>query len=160
MADQLRIYLPSSAAQIFKSLLFVFMILGIQANVGAQAGEWKKMDEQGEEYYNKGEFEKALEVFIKALPVAEKEFGKNHTNYATACDNLAFMNSMLGHYDLAEPLFLQSKSLREKLVGKNHPEYATTCINLADLYNSQALYSKAEPLYLEGLEVFRKVYGE
>jgi CHAT domain-containing protein/tetratricopeptide (TPR) repeat protein len=125
----------------------------------AQNGRWEKLNAQGENYYAENEYEKALDIFVRALPIAVKEFGKTHVSYATACDNLGFMHTVLGNYVAAEPFLLESKSLREKLV-KDTPEYGTTCVNLADLYNAMGLYPKAEALYIEGVEVFKKVSGD
>lgn len=133
---------------------------GWSAAVQAQPGTWEKLNKEGEEYYYKSEYQKAKETFIKGIAAAEKEFGKNHASYATACDNLAFINSMLGDYKVAEGLFLESKSIRERVIGKSHPDYATTCVNLADVYNAEGRYAEAEKLYLEAEAVFKKATGE
>lgn len=146
-------------ASLLSRMLFFVALLSYSL-LPAQTNSWEKLNQQGEELYGKGEYDKALEIFLKAKPVAEKEFGKSNASYATACDNLAFMHMMLGHYAEAEPLFLESKSIREKTPGKNTVEYATTCVNMADLYNAQGLYPKAEALYLEAMDIFKKVPGE
>lgn len=126
----------------------------------AQPESWEKLNKEGEEYYYNSEYQKAKDCFIRGMALAEKTFGKNHASYATACDNLAFINSMMGSYETAEKLFLESKSIRGRVIGNSHPDYATTCVNLADVYNALGRYDEAEKLYLEASEVFKKNPGE
>jgi CHAT domain-containing protein len=126
----------------------------------AQSGTWEKLEEQGEAYFGQKDYDKALEVFVSGLAVAEKELGKNHILFALSCENLAFMYTFLGQYEKAEALFLEGKSIREKVAGRENQEYATTCINLADLYKAQAFYPKAEELYLEARDVLRKACSD
>lgn len=132
----------------------------LPGQTAAQPEVWEKLNKEGEEFFYQSDYQKAKDCFVRGIALAEKTFGKNHASYATACDNLAFINSMLGSYDTAEKLFLESKSIRERVIGKEHPDYATTCVNLADVYNAQGHFDKAEALYLEAAEVFRKNPGE
>ncbi|KOY84571.1 hypothetical protein AD998_20505 [bacterium 336/3] len=119
----------------------------------------KELYQQGMKYYSEGNYLKAIEIFERAVPEAEKQFGKNHKNYTAFSGNLAMMYQAQGLYSKAETLFLEVKEIDTKIFGKEHSEYATDCNNLAMLYLSQGLYSKAEPLFLEAKEIDAKTLG-
>ncbi|GIV43620.1 MAG: hypothetical protein KatS3mg035_0743 [Bacteroidia bacterium] len=137
-------------------LFFIFLL--IVGNIFAQS--WKELNEQGEKAYEAGDYSKAIMYFEKALKQAEKEFGKNHENYATACNNLAKLYEAQGKYSEAEPLYKEALDILAKVLGKEHPDYATSCNNLAGLYYAQGKYSEAEPLYKEAKEISAKVLGK
>jgi len=120
----------------------------------------KELYRQGMKYYGEGNYTKAIEVFEKAVPEAEKQFGKNHKNYTAFSGNLAMMYQSQGLYSKAEPVYLEVMEIDAKVLGKEHPDYAIDCNNLALLYYAQGLYVKAEPLYLEAKEIDVKVFGK
>src|SRR6185295_17864953 len=125
------------AAKSIKCAFWCILLTALSGHLSAQPEAWEKLNKEGEEFYYNSEYQKAKDCFVRGLAMAGKVFGKNHASYATACDNLAFINSMLGSYETAEKLFLESKSVRERVLGKSHPDYAGTCVNLADVYNAQ-----------------------
>ncbi|MCS6984787.1 MAG: tetratricopeptide repeat protein, partial [Leptospiraceae bacterium] len=125
-----------------------------------EESEWKKLNKQGMELYETGKYAEATKVFEQALKQAEKEFGKNHANYATSCNNLASLYDDQGRYAEAEPLYKEALAIRARVLGKDHPNYATSCDNLAVLYYNQGRYSEAEPLFKEALAIRAKVLGK
>ena len=122
------------------------------------------------------------QLLIEAKNIYDKIYGKNHINYANACNNLALIYSEIGdlaknpkqrqeYYRKAEYLYLETKNIFDKALGKQHPDYATSCSNLAELYriigNSVKLpgqkneyYKRAKPLYIEALKIYEKTYGK
>jgi hypothetical protein len=126
----------------------------------ADENSWKALNDEGLKLYGEGKYKEAGEFWEKAKIQAEKEFGKEHPDYATSCNNLAFLYKSQGLYAKAEPLYIEAKNIREKVLGKEHPDYATSCVSLAFLYESQGLYVKAEPLYIEAKNIFEKVLGK
>jgi CHAT domain-containing protein/F0F1-type ATP synthase beta subunit len=125
-----------------------------------KAQNWETLTKQGIKLYQEGKYAEATAIFEKAKTQAEKEFGKEHPDYATSCNNLAVLYDKQGLYSKAEPLYVEAKNIREKVLGKEHPSYATSCNNLAGLYRTQGLYSKAEPLYVEAKNIDEKVLGK
>ncbi|MCK6618569.1 MAG: tetratricopeptide repeat protein, partial [Cyclobacteriaceae bacterium] len=103
--------------------------------------EWVKLNQQGLELYEEGRYNEAIQVFEKALQQAEKEFGREHPDYATSCNNLALLYAEQGRYNEAELLYKEAKEIRIKVLGKEHPDYATSCNNLALLYAEQGRYN-------------------
>jgi tetratricopeptide (TPR) repeat protein len=99
---------------LFLSLFFCFFSL----NLFAQS--WQELNEKGMQAYQAGNYKEAISYFEKALKQAEKKFGKNHENYATSCNNLAWLYDEQGRYAEAEPLYKEAKEIVGKVLGKEH----------------------------------------
>jgi tetratricopeptide (TPR) repeat protein len=138
---------------LFLSLLFCFFSL----NLFAQS--WQELTEKGMQVYQAGSYKEATSYLEKALKQAEKEFGKNHENYATSCLILASLYERQGRYAEAEPLFKEALAIKAKVYGKEHPSYATSCNNLAELYKAQGRYAEAELLLKEASAIRAKLSG-
>ena len=121
---------------------------------------WNELNEQSVQLYKAGEFEKSFEIDKKALKQAEIEFGKEHENYALACENLALSYNHFGNYDKAKPLYLETIKIREKIYGKEHALYAKACNNLASFYKDIGDYDNAKQLNIESKNITEKIYGK
>jgi tetratricopeptide (TPR) repeat protein len=141
-----------------KKLLFTLFFCSLSLSLSAQS--WQELTEKGMQAYQAGSYKEATSYLEKALKQVEKEFGKNHENYATSCNNLASLYYNQGRYAEAEPLFKEALAIRAKVLGKEHPDYATSCNNLALLYEIQGRYAEAEPLFKEAKEIYAKVLGK
>ena len=84
-------------------------------------------------YYAKGDYDKALEYYEKALEISESKLGKDHPSTATTYNNIALVYEAKGDYDNALEYFL--KAFRIRLIKiKNHPNTISCFINLAICY--------------------------
>ncbi len=142
-----------------KKFIF-FLVLCFGLGLYGYAQSWEELNKKGNELYQAGKYDEALPILEKARRKAEKKFGKKHENYATACNNLAFLYYKQGRYAEAEPLYKEAKDIREKTLGKNHPDYAISCNNLAYLYKDQGGYAEAEPLFKEAKDIYEKALGK
>ncbi|MBC8110263.1 MAG: tetratricopeptide repeat protein, partial [Verrucomicrobia bacterium] len=130
-------------------------IQGLLADIDKNSPDtWEKLNKQGMALYQAGKYAEAIQIFEKAKVQAEREFGKEHADYATSLNNLAGLYDNQGNYAKAEPLYLEASEVYKKALGKEHPDYATSLNNLALLYKSQGYYAKAEPLLLEAQQVY------
>jgi CHAT domain-containing protein/F0F1-type ATP synthase beta subunit len=125
-----------------------------------KAQDWKTLAKQGTTLYQEGKYAEAMATLEKAKTQAEKEFGKEHPDYATSCYILGLMYYKQGFYSKAEPLYVEARSVYAKVLGKEHPYYAISCNDLGLLYADQGLYSKAEPMYVEVKNIHEKVLGK
>ena len=57
-------------------------------NIYEQTEDADYYNRQGIEFYNKGDYPKAIESFLKAKDLYEKTLGKDHPSYATSLNNL------------------------------------------------------------------------
>jgi len=114
----------------------------------------------GKDYYNQGNYVKAIECFLKAKDIIEKTLGKEHFNYALTINYLGLLYDDMGDYAKAERYYLETIAILEKTLGKNHPSYATLLNNLGFLYQNMGDYAKAECYHLEAIAIREKVLGK
>ena len=106
------------------------------------------------------EYDKAKELYKKALEISEGILGEEHPETATSYNNLAEIYVRKGEYDNAEELHKKSLEIREGIWGEEHPATATGYNNLACVYMLQEKYDKAEKLYKKSLAIRQGVWGE
>ena len=87
MSHTAREHVKTSAA-VFLSLLFLF---GATASAHAQGIEWETLNDEVMSFYRQGQYDRAVVVAKKALEVAEKVVGPNHSSVATSLNNLAVL---------------------------------------------------------------------
>lgn len=142
-----------------RRLHFIFFII-LQFPILTFSQTWEELNHQLTDYYTSGDYENGIKVAKKCLQQAEKEFGKNHENYANTLNDLAFFILAMGNYLDAEPLLVQVISIRKNILGENHPDYATSLYTLAVSYYALNQYVEAEPLFVEAMNIRKKVLGE
>jgi CHAT domain-containing protein len=106
-----------------------------------------------------GDYAKAEPLFEHALKISETALGAEHSDTATALNNLAALYSDMGDYAKAEPLYQRALKIKEKALGSDHPNTATALNNLALLYKVMGNYAKSEPLYQRALKISEKTLG-
>jgi CHAT domain-containing protein len=121
---------------------------------------WRQLDSIGNNLLKKSNYTEALIYLEKGLEVAQKQFGKQDTLYATAAYDLGMVYRIQGLYEKAEPLYIQSKNIRADVLGKENSDYAASCNILGILYHNQGKYEKAEPLYIEAKIIREKLFGK
>jgi len=72
-------------------------------------------------HFSAGDYAKAEKLFIQALELREREFGRNNHEYAKACDNLSILYEKTGDYGLAEKYARQSLESHISIFGEGHP---------------------------------------
>lgn len=100
-----------------------------------------------------GKFSEALPIAQQALEVAEKAFGSNDAQTASAVYTVGRVYKAMGEYAKAEPLFQRALIIDEKALGPEHSHVASQLNNLAELYVAMQEYAKAEPLYQRALKI-------
>ncbi len=130
------------------AVIMIFVLCFTTIQVLAQGGgvEWKRLNQEVEELYRAGQYDRAVTVAQAALEAAEKNAGPDHPNVATSLNNLAGLYKAQGDYAKAEPLFKRSLAIREKALGPDHPDVAVSLENLAELYRATNRWAEAEKL--------------
>ncbi len=108
--------------------------------------EWDILNQEVNELYRTGNYERAVVVARKALEVAEKIVGPNHPDVATSLNGLALLYHTQGQYAQAEPLFKRALAIYENALGPDHPLVAMTLNNLAAVYRATKRDEEAETL--------------
>ena len=98
-------------------------------------------------YIDKGKYADADSQARRALAIAEKHWGPNHSNVALILIEQATLHSFQKKYVEAEELFKRALSIQEKTIGTEHPDTCGTLNGLALLYDGTARYDEAEALH-------------
>ena len=106
-----------------------------------------------------GRWEEAVQLHKDILKQTEAEYGIEHSEYASALNNLATAHAEAGLPTKAEPLYDQALSISRRVLGANHPDTATYQNNLAAAFRDQERNNAAEPLYIQSLSTNRRMLG-
>jgi CHAT domain-containing protein len=136
---------------------FIFLLGGATK---LQAQDWKTLNARGQKEYQAGNYQQAATSFKAAANSAVTEFGKEHKNYATTLNNLAFTYQELKDYTQTEIYFIEALSIYRKILPKNNPLLTNSINGLGEFYVEQSNYTKAEPLLVECLTLRKKYLGE
>ena len=98
--------------------------------------EWNIFNQEVKELYRAGKYDRAVVVAKKAIEVAEKNVGTDHSDVARSLNDLAELYRTQGQYVQAEPLYKRSLAIWEKALGPDHPNVAVSLENLAVLYRA------------------------
>ena len=131
------------------TLILAFFLAAYLALVPAvaQQNDLQAIYKRFQEYYEAGNYAAAVIEAQKLEAVVKGRFGTNHTNYATALNNLARVYWRQGKYSEAEGLYKRALAIRETALGANHSDVGQTLNNLALVYWTQGKYSEAEGVY-------------
>lgn len=99
-------------------------------------------------YYKKGDLVKAKNLFLEALILQEKEYGKNNLGYITILGNLAEIYFDLGALQQAEKLYLEIIEIHKSLSSDNNYSYGLAINNLGSFYLNIGQYQKAYELFV------------
>ena len=94
-------------------------------------------------FQDKGEYDKALEWYQRALDGKEKVFGKDHPNALTTVHHMATVFQDKGEYGKALECCQRALDGREKALGKDHPDTILTAYRIATLRNLSSKTSSA-----------------
>ncbi|MBF0418934.1 MAG: tetratricopeptide repeat protein [Magnetococcales bacterium] len=110
-------------------------------------------------YYNEGNYPKALELFQRALDQKMASVGENDPSVAVSMNNLASILASLGRYGEAAPLFEKALKIKKDTLPENDLSIATTMKNLSTIYSSQQRWREAEQLQIRALEIVQGQLG-
>ncbi|HEY5823261.1 MAG TPA: tetratricopeptide repeat protein, partial [Cyclobacteriaceae bacterium] len=120
---------------------------------------WKELDEKGTKLFEEENYEDGLEVFIKAVAAAKKEFGINHATYASTLQSLAVLQLYTGNLEESEKSFMQALEIHQRVVGKNNIEYESFLNGVVSLYLTMGDNVKALKYHEESHQVVKQVHG-
>jgi len=141
------------------SLIFLLFAVSVQV---LHAQTWQQLYDSTNTYWDKRDYNTALDWGEKALAQAEKEFGKLDTNYAKNLSSISELWYYKGYNkgDLDSAIFYTKKTmdLFRKIYKTDHPDLARSINSLGFLYHMIGDNDNAEPFYKEALELRRRIY--
>ena len=87
-------------------------------------------------HHKKGEHDKALEHYQKALAIILKQLGPKHPSVATSYNNIGMGHDNEGEYDKALEYYKKSLAIELKQLGPEHPDVAIS-YNLSLIHISE-----------------------
>ncbi|MGA2298605.1 MAG: CHAT domain-containing tetratricopeptide repeat protein, partial [FCB group bacterium] len=124
----------------------------------SKAQTWQQMMDSTTYYQEKNDFQTAMLWAQKALPQAEKEFGKNDTNYAGTLGSIAILYFYSGKIDSAINYQENDLKISRTLFKDDSPDLAIIINNTGYIYENCGYYKQAEPLYIEALGIYRRIF--
>lgn len=107
-----------------------------------------------------GDYNKAENLYQKALSMRKNLLGSEHIATATTTTNLSTLYFDRSLYQEAEKLCIEALSIRRKLLGDENIHVAGSIHNLAECYRLQGRYEEAEPLFEESLDLRKQLLGD
>ncbi|MCU0289877.1 MAG: tetratricopeptide repeat protein, partial [Acidobacteria bacterium] len=105
------------------------------------------------------DYDKAEELYHKALRSWESVYDKRHPNIATLYNNLGAICSRLNKYEEAANYFNLALSIDQSIYGKMHFEVATDLNNLGMVFAGTGDHNQAIDYYEQALTIWQHVYG-
>lgn len=132
------------------------LMLGAHLPTWAQVGAWDQLNSQAVEFNRRGDYQKATQVALQALELAEKAPDPESNQLGTSLDNLAELYRTQKQVELAEPVARRAVTFWEGYLGPDHPYLATPLSRLAAIYRMQRQYGQALPLVTRALAIQEK----
>jgi tetratricopeptide (TPR) repeat protein len=104
-------------------------------------------------------FAEAEPLIRRALSIAEKSFGLEHSDVVTPLHNLANLLLVTNRLEEAEPMIRRALGITEKSYGPEHPRVVEHLINFALLLKATNRMEEAEPMIRRALGITEKSYG-
>jgi tetratricopeptide (TPR) repeat protein len=114
----------------------------------------------GAAWNGKGNYDKAIEYYEKALNSDLENLGEDHPNVATYRNNLGATWKAKGEYDKAIEYYEMALKSDLNNFGENHPKVATRWNNLGEAWRAKGHYDKAIEYYEKALESDLNNFGE
>ena len=109
---------------------------------------------------SKGNYDKAIDYYEKALQINMKALGENHIEVATNYNNLGSAWQSKGDYDKAIDYFEKALQIDLNAFGGQHPKVATRFNNLGSAWYSKGKYNKAIDYYEKALQIDLNAFGD
>jgi len=106
-----------------------------------------------------GRYEEGERAVSQAVDIAERLWGRNHLEFASALSAWAGTLANLGRSDEAVERYREVLTIREAILGREHKEVAASINNLAFMAQDRGDYVEARGLFEEALALFEEVVG-
>ncbi|KAF8544190.1 hypothetical protein BDD12DRAFT_648095, partial [Trichophaea hybrida] len=111
-------------------------------------------------FYKRGEYNKALGWYQRALDGQEKALGKDHPDTLRTVQGMAIMFYQQGKYDEAMEWYQRALDGQEKALGRDHPDTLRTANDMASVFRRRGKYDEAMKWYQRALDGLEKALGK
>jgi tetratricopeptide (TPR) repeat protein len=114
---------------------------------------------EGHRYIDKGEFQKALELYKHAYELDKSHYGSVHHEVGTDALSLGNLLRRMKDYEGSIRYLEEALSILEQTDGKNHPSVAYAASNLAMALEDTGTYDRTVELFLRAKDIFSHQMG-
>lgn len=136
------------------------MLLGRTGVPYASAQRAHLLNVLGTIYWEKGEFERAVDYFEQAIEISERVTGPDHPNTAITLYNLASLYLQIGRKEEGRALLERTYSIFERSLGPDHPDLVMAITGLASVDLAQGKYEQARRRYERALSLSESSVGK
>jgi tetratricopeptide (TPR) repeat protein len=108
----------------------------------------------------RGQYDRAIELFERALRIEEATLGEMHAQTALTIMSMGTSYGKKGQYDRAIELYERALRIEEATLGEMHAQTALTIINMGTSYGNKGQYDRAIELYERALRIQEATLGE
>ena len=113
----------------------------------------------GMEYFNQGDYAKAVEYLTQCSEIEKSVLGENHFFYGNSLSYLAMLNVAIGDYNKAILFGNEALAIIGNTFGKKHSYYVMSLSALESYYSLLGNYAEAIRLGTEKLLIQEKMLG-
>jgi tetratricopeptide (TPR) repeat protein len=108
---------------------------------------------------NQHRFQEAVDVSLRAIPLAARGLGSEGIDFASLETNLGEYYNQLGQEEEALRHVHHGLEIRRKIFSPDHPHFAGTYTTLGNIYVNMGRYPEAVAAYQRAYETARNSYG-
>jgi len=127
--------------------------LALAEKIDSEKGIAKSCNNIGISFHRRGNYDKAIEFYLKALKIFEKMGDKN--NIAGPKNNIGAIYEKQGNYDLALKFHFEALKAWEEMNDKNH--LSVSLNNIGIIYEKQGRYDEALECHLKALKINEEI---
>lgn len=147
-----------------KKILHSFLAICFSILAFSQRSEdynkWQTYFQNGTNYYNYQELDKAANAFKNAYILAEEIFEVASNEYMSTAYSYAVILVQLEQNDFAQEPMEKAIIGIKALYGETNEQYAGALTILANIYVAKKEFKVAEAKYIESNDILKLVYGE
>ncbi len=113
-----------------------------------------------ETYQALGNYEKAADIYLKALNICTEHLEDVHHLTIPIINNIGLIFELTRDYKRAASAFNAGLLIKEKTLGKGHVDTAIMINNLATVYHLQGKDKKAESFFLRAIKIRDDALGD
>ncbi len=110
-------------------------------------------------HYERGEYERARDLYEQTLSLRRGPLGNDHPRVAAALSNLANAYYRLNRNEQALQLHEQALDIRIRILGPEHPNVAANLTNLGSVVDDLGQHERAKQLYQRALGIVERARG-
>ena len=114
----------------------------------------------GEVHQSRGEYDRALEQYRRALELKEAVDGREDIGVAATLTNLGVVQTERGEFEAARASLEEALEIGRRLFGPEHPTVGSAHDKLGNVFYRLADYDSAQHHYRRALEIARATYDE